>query len=79
MGVNQVQNVKQLEKELDRWHHKNDPVIVGIIKLLKKHEKQINKYQEALDFIANSTMSMLGTQDTAIKVLKSEAKKALES
>lgn len=34
-------NIKELEKLIDDRHYRNDPVITGMLKILKKQQKDI--------------------------------------
>lgn len=47
-------NVKELEKLIDDRHYRNDPVITGMFKMLKKQQKDIEFLKKKNEQIINA-------------------------
>jgi hypothetical protein len=47
-------NMKELEKLIDDRHYRNDPVIVGMLKILKKQQKDIEILKKKNEQIINA-------------------------
>lgn len=49
--------IMQLEKEINDRHYRNDPVIKGILSLLKKQDKEINNLKSTMNLMIKCNLS----------------------